>query len=511
MVEQVGTFDQYTTVQPMFRSLPSWLSGDDQKRIASYSVYEQVYWNVPEAFKLVQRGSDSQPIYIPSGKQIVETLHRFLANDLSIVSDQEFGTDSERNTADQWLTELFRRERFFSKFAANKRYGIIRGDWLWHVTADPDRQQGSRISLMPVDPAAYFPIYNEENIDEVIGCHIVEPYTDDKARSLVRRLTYLKETERGGPSPIRMWDQIFEVDAWGQPGTGMREKIVSTVAEDVRLPDPIDSLPVYHIKNFEEPQNPWGSSELRGMERIIAAVNQSISDEELTLALEGLGVYKTTSGPPVDEDGNELPWGLGPGRVVEIDPEADFERVSGVSSIAPFQDHIKYLHDQIDMGSGTPAVAKGDVDVQVAESGVALALRMGPLLARSSEKENTITDVSVNMLYDLRKWGIAYEPQLSGPLQAVRWLPVYGEKIPTNRKTRFEEIMRLGSMNPPVVSRQWIREQLAELGFDFPDETDMVDQILEEKEIFGRIDADLEGYRLDSELNAVDNGQGAQQ
>jgi hypothetical protein len=39
-------------------------------------------------------------------------------------------------------------------------------------------------------------------------------------------------------------------------------------------------------------------------------VNQSISDEELTLALDGIGVYATTSGPPLDSDGNATDWVL---------------------------------------------------------------------------------------------------------------------------------------------------------------------------------------------------------
>lgn len=491
--------DQYSTVAPLFRAMPTWLSGADQRRIASYQTYEDIYWNVPEAFKLVQRGDDAKPIYIPSGRQIVDTLHRFLAPDIEVVSDPTMGSDTQRQQADQWLAATLARERFKSRFTANKRFGIIRGDWLFHIYADPDRVEGSRISILPVDPASYFPLYNDENIDEIIGCHIAEQFVDDDNNTKIRRLTYRKETEEGGPSPILMWDEIYEVDAWGQPGTDMQEKRISVVAEEVRLPEPIDSIPVYHIRNFTEPGNPFGSSELRGMEGLISNINQTVSDEDLTLALEGLGVYVTTSGPPQNEDGEDLPWNLGPARVVEIDPEAEFRRESGVTAVTPYREHIEYLHDQLDLGSGTPAVAKGEVGVEVAESGVALAIKMGPLLARSDEKENEITDVINNLLYDLRKFAMAYEPAVRTSVEAVRWQPVFGEKLPVNRKQRFNEIMTL--VKNEIVSREWAIGELSKIGYDIGDATEMMNSILEEKTALEQVASDVTGARIDSELS----------
>lgn len=501
MPEDVGLYDQYTTVQSMIRAYPAWVApGQDQRRLASYDTYEQVYWNVPDAFKLIQRGEDTAPIYIPTGKQIVETLHRFLATDLSFASDASHGSDTERVTAEQWLVELMRRERFVSRWSGNKRYGIIRGDWLWHITADPERDEGSRISITSVDPSSYFPIYNDDNVDEIIGVHIIDSYVDDGGDDRIRKQTYIKATGKGGPSPIMVTEVICEVDAWGQPGTDMDEVITEVVRNEFTLPPPIDSLPVYHIKNFHEPNNPFGSSELRGMERLIASINQSISDEDLTLVMDGLGVYVTNSGPPIDDAGQQQPWRLGPAKVVEIEDDRIFNRVQGVNAVTPMQDHLAYLHDQLDLGSGTPAIAKGDVDVQVAESGVALAIRMGPLLARTVEKEQEVTDVAVNLLYDLRKWGIAYEGgDVRGPLENVRWLPVYGEKIPINRKQRFQEILQLTKER--IVSRKWAREQLAKIGYDLPDPDDeMTNAILEETAAFAQIGADVDGFRLDNEL-----------
>lgn len=491
--------DQFATAAPLLSGFPGWVQGtEDKNRLASYALYDAIYWNVPDTFKLIQRGSDSSPIYVPAGRKIVETLHRYLAPELRIVADPAFGSEQQQAESMAVLTDLFRRERFYSRFSTNKREGIIRGDWLWHLYADPNKPEGSRISILPLDPSSYFPIYNPENVDEVIGCHIVEEVVYG-GKPHVRRLTYEKDTLMSGPSPINVTDETYEVDKWEDP----EAMPVAVNASPHVLPQPIDQIPVYHVQNFHQSGSIWGSSELRGMERLIAAINQSITDEELALALEGLGVYATDAGTPIDEEtGEEVPWNMGPGRVVEVPSGSKFERVSGVSSVAPYQEHIKYLHGQLDGASATPGIASGEVDVETAESGIALYLRLQPLLAKATEKEQIVTDVHVNMLFDLRKWFQAYESTLASPMEEIRWLPVYGDKIPVNRKQRFDEVTKLHSEG--VVPASWVRQELAKIGYEFPDDNDVMEQILLEKEMLAKVEADAFGARLDRELDSTE-------
>src|SRR3546814_3832626 len=59
-------------------STQSHLSLLDGQRVASYDAYESIYWNAPDTFKLVQRGTDADPIYVRSeerrvGKECVST------------------------------------------------------------------------------------------------------------------------------------------------------------------------------------------------------------------------------------------------------------------------------------------------------------------------------------------------------------------------------------------------------------------------------------------------------
>lgn len=501
--------DLYSTAKPLLGALPQWIADEqERRRLGTYMLYEQIYWGVPDTFKLVSRGTEDKPIYIPAGRSIVETMHRYVANAMTLAVSPELGTPNEQALAKQVMDDLAARERLYSKFSSNKRYGLIRGDWMFHLYAEPDRLPGAKISIFALDPATVFPIYNMENIDEVIGYHIAEMYRDDDGKDYIRRLTYRKNTGTGGPSPIDVTDELYELDSWGGPGMDVEApKIVRALRPPFQLPSPIDQLPIYHIQNFTEPGTIWGSSEMRGLERILAAINQSISDEELALALEGLGMYATDAGSPVNDDGEEVGWNLGPGRVVELPGGKKMERVTGVSSVTPYQEHLKYLHEQINEVMGMSAVAKGRVDVQVAESGIALYLELAPLLARSLEKEQIVTDVMRNMTYDLSKWYVAYEGGAFNGLLNTRWIPTYGDKVPINRKETFEELLAL--FKEKVVSGQYVRGRLRTMGYtDLPDDTTMVGQILEEIQMVGQIEADITGARVDAEvadeLNAVE-------
>jgi hypothetical protein len=196
----------------------------------------------------------------------------------------------------------------------------------------------------------------------------------------------------------------------------------------------------------------------------------------LALALEGLGLYATTSGPPVDDDGNEENWRLGPGWVVEIDRDSTFERVSGVGSVEPYQTHINSIKGFAHESAGIPDIAVGAVDVQTAESGIALAFKMAPILAKNEEKEQEILSVMDHMLYDLTTmWFPVYE----GFTTAARPVSIVDDPMPTNRKATLDEIVAMLSTDPPLISAAYARTLLSEkLGYDFPDEidSDVVDE-----------------------------------
>lgn len=471
-VQAVEAFSPYSNTTGML-ALPQWMDPYDAARINAYQIYEQIYWNVPETFKLVMRGeANSEPIYIPTGRTIVDTTNRYIGVSPGFIIDSDLGSPEEQEQCRRWYRTLFRRERFWSKFQANKLYGVMRGDWCWHILANPAKPPGRRIKIETIDPAAYFPVTHPNDPDRIVAVHIVEQVqdpSDDKV--YVRRQTYKRGADPlnndGSDTTIYNSVGLFDLEAW----QAIDDSAVTVIKPETPLPREITAIPVYHQPNIETPGDPFGSSELRGFERILAAINQAVSDEELALALEGLGMYATDGGPPRDEAGRITDWILGPGRVVEH--KGAFKRINGVSSVEPVQDHLRFLINSLKEASATPDAAVGKVDVQVAESGVALKMQLQPMLSKRDMREDSILDTHAQMFYDLRMWFAAYE-QFDTPCIAT---PVFGDILEgSDRKERLKEILDIVAAG--VASIEWAQAELAELGFSFAD--DEVQKIMNE-------------------------------
>lgn len=462
-------YTPWSTAKDYMASGIGWLSDLDNQRIQSYSLYEQLYWNVPDAFTITLVGSDQvPPIQVPSAKVIIEGVNRFLGKGFDYFVDPVVGTPDDQLQVKILLAGLFKREQVYSKYLTQKRFGLIRGDSVWHVVANPLKPERMRISLYEVDPAAYFPIYDVDNPDKLLGVHLVEPFEDliDK-KVYTRRQTYRKDPET---NTITTETALYEQDKWDDrtEADAKEMKLVRVIVPLTPLDPRITALPVYHIKNFRTPQGDFGSSELRGLERIAAAVNQSITDEELALALTGLGVYWTTSGPPQDEDGNEIDWVIGPGRVVETADGTQFNRVQGINTVTPSQDHVRFLLAEMRRSAGLSDTAIGRVDVQVAESGVALALELAPVLEMNAEKEAEMLSVYDHMLFDLvHMWFPVYE----GTTVDVNVAAVVGDPMPANRKQTIAELLQL--VTGGLITREYARQKLQAMGYDdLPDTVD---------------------------------------
>jgi hypothetical protein len=139
-----------------------------------------------------------------------------------------------------------------------------------------------------------------------------------------------------------------------------------------------------------------------------------------------------------------------------------FDRVDGIGSVVPYQDHLKFLIDMLHEGSSTPKIATGQVDVSVAESGVALAIQMSPMLSKTEVKDIGIRDTCVQMFYDLKGWLAAYEGVGTGEALMV---PQFGPKLPVNIKEEVERIVLL--VTSKLASPDWGRKELAKYGYVF--------------------------------------------
>lgn len=459
-------FTPYVTGASLFGQKPSWVSDSlDQQRLLSYLLYETIYWNVPEVFALSQRGTDDKPIYVPAGRTIIDTSNRYTGAGYSVaVAPMGGGVETDDVQAARLaISDLMARERFKSKFRGAKRYCQIQGDWLWHVTADPNKPVGSRVSMNIVDPSHYFPQFDPDNIDRIVAVYLAELVTRDD-EVFVRRVCYRRTPGTVVSSAsVSVEEGLFEADAW--------ESLDALPVEVIRpmaiLPPEVTAIPVYHTKNFEEPGNPFGSSEIRGMERLIAGLHQTISDEDLTLAMQGLGMYATTAGQPVDPTTKQATsWKLGPGRVVHHPQDSKFERIAGVGSVEPFGDHYNRIWEALKQATGSPDVAVGTVDVQIAQSGIALALQLSPILAKSDEKNDLMAESHDQMWHGVvNMWYPAFEETA---FEGITVKSVFGDAVPIDRETKFKELNDM--LAGGVIDDVYYRQEVSKLGYEFPED-----------------------------------------
>jgi len=457
--------EQYRTIAPLIRGQakqPDWIPDEDKERLAAYDKYQEIYWNNEEAFRLMRRGAELQPIYVPNGMTICDETAHYMMKGLKF--------QAKDSTMEKFINPWLRRSRFMNKFTIAKHSGVVRGDFVLHMVADKDEDEGRRIKILDVDPHRFFPVYDDDDLDVCNRVHLAEAFTDTDGKIRVRRLTY-ERVKVGGGWRVITREGIYETDprAWASG----REPLNRWSVPEAMLPEGITEIPVYHFKNKEWQGDLFGSSEMRGFERIQAAVNQGISDNELALALEGLGVYATDAGSPVDQQtGQVMPWVIAPGQVMEIPTGSTFRRVEGIKTIDPIMEHLKYLEHHAFQASGTANLY--EVDAQTAQSGIALTVHFMPTLAKLEERELLATDTFLNMFEDWKAWYDTYEGEEIDDDIEIQ----LGEKLPINRTEFITELNNM--LDRDVISRAEFRRQMeARLGYVFADD---IEQEIEDEQ-----------------------------
>lgn len=509
------TTPMYDSIRPFFLGADSNLSANtkDQERIQAYNAYEDIYWNRPETFKLVQRGDDDQPIYLPSARRIIEATNRFLAVGWDFNVSSKKGTSQEQTETTNFLTELFKREKVYTKFAAQRRYGLIRGDAIWHILADRTKPEGRRLTVQEVMPHHYFPIFDKTEPDKVIGVHLCNLVEDpqDKTKQVARRQTYRRFRNNDGTYRVTSELGLYEIGKWDDRYLEPSDiNLKQIILREFAL-EGISSIPVYHVPNYFFGSGKFGSSEIRGIESVMAGVNQTVSDEQLTLVMQGLGVYWTNAGPAVDANGNETEYEIGPARVLEVPADGKMDRLSGVSSVAPMIDHMNYMTSEAQLGVGVPDIAAGKVDVTIAESGISLRLQLAPILAKNSEKEIDMLGTYDQMIYDIcQEWLPVYEQFLDSREVLVTF--TVEDPMPVNRQQEIDEILSLVTPPSPgvpaLITLEMAVERLKKLGWEYPASALADLRADAEKTVMGT-PADPQAARLAAELAAQNAGKPA--
>lgn len=525
----------YTTVERFGRSIPAHISDralEDGQRVRAYETYADIFHNVETIFTAVLLDADGQEMsrrYIPSARSLIEASNRYLGQGLTWVprpatatsaADPLAGADADAvgdeavSTAMGVLQDLFDREMFVAKFLSMKRWMLVRGDGMLHITGDLMKPEGSRLRITELNPSAYFPIRDPGDAERVVGCYIVNIIKDDAGEEIVARLEYQRVLDEEASAQfnstpvgsIFMRMTFWELDGWDDRESDEDLAPVRTPRrfnsprfESLLTGGPLDpritAIPIYHFRNNARGGAIFGTSQIQGVETLLVGISQTATDQEIAIALQGLGVYWTDSGKPRDAAGNETEWVIAPAGMLEVQEGKKIGRVNGITSIEPSLDHIGMLKNEARETTGTPALAVGlTPSERTASSGVALSIEMAPILVQNMEKELELAGKLNQFLFDLLNgWLPAYEGWAPN---GVTVKAEFENPMPIDRKAIVEELERM--VLAKVLSAQTARQILTDrLGYVFPsDEGDLINT-----EASAMLDAT--GARLDQ---AVDEG-----
>lgn len=456
-----STYSQWSTLTEFPGDEPdAWVPPDDRSRVRAYTKYDQMYWNDARQYALRVLDGE-EPIYVPNARTIIDTTSHYLLKDVSVLAQDPL----KHATLNEALENFLKREVFYSRFQIAKHTGVAHGDFAFHLVADPRKPIGSRISLVSINAGEVFPEWDEDSPEKMIGCSIVRGFreTDDFSGAIVQRikkLTY-RLVEAGGVKRVFRHLAVYNLENpwWSKKAN---ESKIRDIIPPGLLPDVVTAIPVYWFKNTPWSTNEYGSSDLRGVESILQSISQGTTDTQAALALEGLGVYATDGGRPIGDDGEEIDWRIAPGGVMEVPIGSKFWRVQGVGSITPMKDQLERLEDKLHESSGITAVALGNAAVNVAASGIALAIQFTPTLARIEERDLSGIAKLTQLFYDWKAWHGYFEAELLDGDIIVQ----LGAKLPINRLEFLNELNNMIDRN--VISTAYYRQKMKELGYEFP-------------------------------------------
>lgn len=502
----------YATALVLKRPTPSWVSSEDIPRITAYGTYEDMWNNVPDAYAELLRSDDDEKArrYIPAIRTLIEATNRYLARGFDTTWEPIAGA----TIADEAMTEfmdrldaLFRREEFGIKFLALKRWKLIRGDGLLMLSADPAKPEGSRIRITELPASQYFPIWDPNDSERVAGCYLASIVLNDAGEEIIQRIEYRRilsqnDIDKYGGALGNVWyrlgfydkghwdDRAIDADPLQPVKAPSWAPVVAAGGADIYagalLPAEITAIPVYHFRNNRRGgiEGRFGTSEVQGMESLFAGLIQNATDEDTTVAMNGLGVYWTDSGKPRDARGAEVPWVIGPASMLEVEKDGKVGRLAGVTSVQPYQDHMNYLQGSSREASAVPEIAVGRVGASTS-SGVALAIEFMPIIAKNDEKQEELTSRLTQMLFDLvNGWMPAYEEWAALPITGT---VTFEDPMPVDRAAVLKEILDM--VTAKVVSISWAQTAIADrLGYQFP-ATMLQDMITEQESMLDAVGA----------------------
>ena len=103
------TVTQYQSVlATLGRPTPSWVADKrDGARVAAYDAYDDMYASAPNTFTTALRGTNDNPIYIPTTRRLVEAINRYFGKGWKWTVESAKTNASDVTQATDWLTKTY--------------------------------------------------------------------------------------------------------------------------------------------------------------------------------------------------------------------------------------------------------------------------------------------------------------------------------------------------------------------------------------------------------------------
>ena len=246
----------------------------------------------------------------------------------------------------------------------------MRGDWLFQRLRGPGEGATREAHRHPRRRShRYFPTHRDNTDPTPRGCGARRPRDQSGTRTRAAAPLPPRARRRRDRPIFRslFYFDLEEASGWTSRPPRPSQSDFETGGEE-ELDPRIRVILVHHPHN--PTAKPFGSSEVRGIERLFAVTHRGILTRSYRLPWTGWVCTRPKAGHPGTRTGTSYRRGPGPAERVETDPEANFRRVAG-NAPSRRTSITELAADASREATGANDVAVGKVDVSVAESGTA--------------------------------------------------------------------------------------------------------------------------------------------
>lgn len=491
---------------------PSWVPGEDQRRLAAYTVCAAFLDNVARYWQpyfedQIQRDKwreyGDPELFTVQARSGVLGESQTINVTVPLIDQDPQNEDGQGEPADKpdaipdpaaqavkdWLVDWADQESLTTRLLDAEHDAMGLGDALYVLATDPATQ---RPKLRVYDPGWYFPDptsqRNDEDFPRTVHLAWEELKPGTTTEFLLRRRTWKLVDfadpavfpEGAPPAPTYPWSTepatqtVFYWDGTWDLGQvaganglyDLSSQAATWTAEGVDLQ--LDFIPVVHIPNGSPGKALWGRpvwwSVIRLLDDIAASDTDAQHGSEIygsgALLDKGTGIPGTASGPGAVYRGTET-------------SDAKFiDQSAGMKAMTEFKSDQR---DLASVNARLPAEVLGRVKASEVPSGVPFRLAMGPYSSLVRELRLIRDDKYGLVLKFAMRLGQRLGVVAAGVLPVAKLK--FGSYLPSDQAEAVTTVTELWDRPNPVISLQTAVQILVDAGFPIDDAVEEVKRI----------------------------------